>query len=84
MLADRGRIRIPMPFRAWATEALTRFPLNEASLNREVALTSLEVALPHRDPADRFISATTLVYDLVLLTVDERLTKAGGIPTRRR
>jgi PIN domain nuclease of toxin-antitoxin system len=38
--------------------------------------------LPHRDPADHFLAATTLVYDLTLITVDGRLTQATWLPTR--
>jgi PIN domain nuclease of toxin-antitoxin system len=32
--------------------------------------------LPHRDPADGFLVATARVYDLTLVTADERLLKA--------
>jgi PIN domain nuclease of toxin-antitoxin system len=50
----------------------------------EVALVSHELALRHRDPADRFLAASALVYDLTLLTVDERLRRARWLPTRSR
>lgn len=53
-------------------------PLEEAVLNHEVALRSREVALPHQDPADRFLVA--LVYDLTLVTADETLIKAKACP----
>jgi PIN domain nuclease of toxin-antitoxin system len=84
MLEARGRIRIKKAFRIWVEEALSRFPINEAALNNEVALASHEVQLSHQDPADRFLSATSLVYDLVLLTVDDRLVKSKGISTRNK
>lgn len=84
MLEGRGRIRINKPFRRWAEEALARFPVSEAPLNHEVALTSHEVRLQHPDPANRFLAATSLVYDLLLLTVDERLVRAEGISTRSK
>jgi len=29
--------------------------------------------VPHGDPADRLIAATTLVYDAALITADEKL-----------
>jgi len=29
--------------------------------------------LPHQDPADRFLVATALVYDLILMTVDQKI-----------
>lgn len=84
MLAERKRIRIPGVFRKWVEAALTKFPLGDASLTKEVALASGEVKLSHRDPADHFLAATALVYDLVLMTVDERLIKAKWLPTRSR
>lgn len=84
MLEARGRIRIQKTIRSWVEEALSRFPVNEAPLNNEVALSSHEVQLSHQDPADRFLAATSLTYDLVLLTVDERLVKAKGISTRNK
>ena len=48
-------------------------PLREAPLTREVASASRSLDLPHEDPADRFIAATAMVYDLTLVTADERL-----------
>lgn len=82
MLEKRGRIRINGPFRKWTEEAFERFSVNEAPINNEVAIVSHEVPLSHADPADRFIAATSLVYDLTLLTVDERLVGAKGISTK--
>lgn len=84
MLAERQRIRIGGEIRAWIDEALIRLPLQEAPLNREIALLSLGVTLPHRDPADRFLAATAMVYDLILMTVDTRLSKARWLLTRSR
>ena len=84
LLAARGRIAIDGDFHAWASRATELFPLKDAKLNREVALTVHESALPHRDPADHFLAATALVYDLTLMTVDRRLTKAKWLPTLSR
>lgn len=82
VLEERRRVRLSDGFRAWTEQALRRLPLEEAPLNREVALVSREVELAHRDPADRFLAATALVYGLTLLTVDERLADARWLPTR--
>jgi PIN domain nuclease of toxin-antitoxin system len=81
MLARKGRIRVELDPRAWVETALERFPLREAPLNFEVALRSQEIPLSHGDPADAFIVATALTYDLVLVTVDRRLTEPPWIPT---
>ncbi len=71
-------------YRDWVEAAQRALPLREATLNREVAETSLEVTLPHPDPADRFLAATALVYDLTLCTVDRRLSAARWLPTLAR
>lgn len=81
-LVERGRIVIEEDYRSWLSAAQQVFPVREAALNREVALTSLEVDLPHPDPADRFLAATALVFELTLLTADRRLTRAPWLPTR--
>jgi PIN domain nuclease of toxin-antitoxin system len=84
MLVRRGRVRIPSTYAEWLGEALRLFPVREAPLTTKVALDSLVVALPHHDPADRFLAATCIVHGLILLTVDRRLTGARGVPTRSR
>ena len=50
-----------------------------APLNHEVALQSRAIDLEHQDPADRFLVATALVYDLTLVTADERLLRSRRI-----
>lgn len=82
MLATRGRIRLHAELRQWVVQARQQFALQDAPLNLEVALTSREITLPHRDPANHFIAATAIVYDLTLLTVDQHLTQAERLPTR--
>jgi PIN domain nuclease of toxin-antitoxin system len=80
VLAERGRVRLDAEPRAWVREALERAPLEEAPLNHEVALRSREVSLPHPDPADRFLVATALVYELTLVTADDTLIGAKACP----
>ena len=82
MLAVRGRIEVRGDFRVWVERALELFPVKNAPVNGEVALASLELELPHRDPADHFLAATALVYDLTLMTVDRRLTQADWLRTK--
>ncbi len=80
VLAERGRVRLDDEPRRWVREALVRSPVQEASLGNEVAVQSREVALPHQDPADRFIVATALVHELTLVTADEALIEARPCP----
>lgn len=81
MLVERRRVEIDGDYRAWVDVALRRAPVEQAALTFDVALRSREIDLPHQDPADRFLAATALAYDLVLVTVDEHLTAADWLPT---
>ncbi|MGL4503231.1 MAG: hypothetical protein ACRCU2_29485 [Planktothrix sp.] len=38
-----------------------------------VAILSRKIPLPHQNPADRFIAATAIYYELNLATVDAQL-----------
>lgn len=82
MLAARGRVELQIDLRRWTEQARERFPIKDAPLNLEVALVSREITLPHRDPADHFLAATALVYNLTLITVDQHLRHADWLPTR--
>ncbi len=83
-LAERGRVRLALGVREWVAQARRRLPLREAPLTIEVALMSRELDLPHQDPADRLIAASAVAYRLTLLTVDQRLARAGAVTTRSR
>jgi PIN domain nuclease of toxin-antitoxin system len=73
MLIEKGRIEIDLDPTDWMREIFSAVPLKEAPLNHEIAIQSRLIQLPHKDPADRFIAATAVVYGLTLVTADERL-----------
>lgn len=73
VLVSKGRVELDGDPAAWVRGALRSVPFKEAPLTHEVAMRSNRMDLPHRDPADRFIAATASVYDLTLVTADERL-----------
>ena len=78
LLVERGRLELDGDSRRWIRDAMASSGVGEASLNHEVALQSREVDVKHDDPADRFIAATASVYQLILLTADERLLRGSG------
>lgn len=78
LLAERGRLELDRPPSTWLADALRRVPLRDAPLTREVAFRSRTVSLEHDDPADRFLAATAAVYDLHLVTADDRLRAGSG------
>ncbi len=77
MLHEKERISVAESPRDWIVRALEKIPVKEAPLTHEVAFMAHSVGLPHRDPADRFLTATALVYGLTLVTADERLIGSG-------
>ncbi len=79
LLAEKKRLRIKSDPYRWVERAVEG--LQEAPLNLHVALESRRIKLPHKDPGDRFIAATALVYDLVLATVDRELIACPGLKT---
>ena len=80
-LVDKGRVRLGSPPTEWVTKALERVPFHEAPVTHEVALETRNVRLSHRDPADRFLVATARVFDLRLVTADERLIDLKAVST---
>lgn len=73
LLAERGRLELDAPPATWVERQLHQVPLRDAPLTREVAVVSRSLDLPHQDPADRFIAATAVVHELILVTADDRL-----------
>ena len=76
VLSGRGRIALEGGAESWIKRALDAAPLREAPLTYEVALATERIRLPHRDPADRFLAATAMVYGLTLVTADGNLGKS--------
>jgi PIN domain nuclease of toxin-antitoxin system len=81
LLIEKGRVVVDSPPGAWVSAALRTVPLLDCPLNHEVALASRSIQLEHDDPADRFLVATALVFDLTLLTADTRLLACSAIST---
>ncbi len=79
MIAERGRIDLQPSSNQWIDLALNTLPIREAALNYEIARLSRQVAFPHQDPADRFIAATAIHYNLTLATVDHNLLNISGL-----
>jgi PIN domain nuclease of toxin-antitoxin system len=81
MLAERGRVSLKPDATTWVRRVCQTVPFREAPLNHEVAIQSRAIDLAHRDPADRFLAATALVYDLTLVTADARLLRSRRLAT---
>jgi PIN domain nuclease of toxin-antitoxin system len=76
LLAEKKRIMLKPDPEKGVRNLMKQLPLREAALNQEVAIVSRKIDLPHNDPADRFLAATAMVYNLVLATADKRLVNS--------
>jgi PIN domain nuclease of toxin-antitoxin system len=79
VLLRKRRISLPGEFRSWLEESVQALRLRDASLTWRVAAELQTLAVGHGDPADRFLMATAKVFDMTLVTADERLIDAPGL-----
>lgn len=77
ILAEKGRLKLDDEPVTWMKNVLQTLPFRQATLNHEVAMKSRSIHLPHQDPADRFIVASAMVYDLTLVTSDKILIQSA-------
>ena len=73
LLAENGHIRIPEGPHRFFEAAVAERGYQQAVFTHEVAFESRRLGLSTKDPADRFLAATAKVYDLTLVTADDRL-----------
>ena len=78
-LCQKARLSLhPNPM-DWIANTFAAVPMREAQITYKVAQETGRVQLQHRDPADRFLVATARVFDLTLVTADERLLHAKQV-----
>ena len=79
VLLEKRQFELHQDFGQWFRKSREELHLMEAPITWEVAHELRFTMLGHRDPADRFLVATAKVYDLTLVTADERLTQVRGL-----
>jgi PIN domain nuclease of toxin-antitoxin system len=77
-LHHEGKVRLPGDLTGWVAHATAG--TKEAPFTHDVALARRQIPFD-LDPTDRILSATALVFDLTLVTADERLLGLGNIRT---
>jgi len=82
VLAERGHLKVHGSIEAWVRSALRALPGTIAPITHEIAILSRNVVgLGTKDPADRFLAATSIVHDLTLVTADGPLRRCKAVPT---
>ncbi|ETX02806.1 MAG: twitching motility protein PilT [Candidatus Entotheonella gemina] len=77
MLIQRGRIDLMQSTTAWRQTLLDQ-GLLEMPIAGDMGIRAAALPDFHRDPADRFITATALHYSAQLVTADERILDWPG------
>ena len=73
MLTQKGRVTLDQDVISWTGHTMQLWQLQEAPLTTEVALETSRLNLVHSDPSDRLIAASAKIFDMTLVTGDEKL-----------
>jgi len=80
VLTRKGRLSVDGDPLRWLRTALRRSPLTVVGLDLDMMVRSEQLTdWSHADPADRFLVATALEKDMVLLTADRRIREYQGV-----
>lgn len=79
VLLEKRRVVLDEEMDRWVAKSKQNLMLSEAAVSWAVAEELRYTILGHRDPADRLLVATAKVYELTLVTADERLLGVPGI-----
>jgi PIN domain nuclease of toxin-antitoxin system len=72
MLAQRGRIVLPVAVEILRADLL-QAGIQEISINGRIAMLAASFHNLYRDPADRFIVATAMQHEALLVTADSKI-----------
>jgi len=73
LLVEKKRLELDADLGDWVQYSVEELDLQEASFTSAIAHELPFTLLGYRDPGDRFLVATAKVYDLILVTADQRL-----------
>lgn len=78
-LVDKKKFNLKEDFAVWVQRSIVDLKLSEAPLDWKVAHEMRYILPNHKDPADRFLAATAIAYDLTLVTADQSLMGIPGL-----
>lgn len=77
MLVDKGRIELDLAVSGWRRDLLIS-GLREIPIDGDIGIEAAELDGFHGDPADRLITATTILAGATLITADRRILEWAG------
>jgi PIN domain nuclease of toxin-antitoxin system len=72
---SKGRIELPSTAQAWFQESLTNVGIELFPMTEVIAARAVDLSPIHKDPFDRLIIATALVYEAKLASVDSLFSR---------
>jgi len=72
-----GKLKLPLSPREWCEGILKHHDISVLQVDAEICIKATELPLIHRDPCDRFIIATAMLNELLVVTADERFGEYG-------
>lgn len=66
------KLRLPLSAREWFDSALEQHNIVVAPLDLDILFSANQLPWHHRDPADRFVIATAMKMDAVIVTGDQK------------
>ena len=79
VLVQKKRFAIKEDFAVWVQRSISDLNLKETFLSWKVAYEMRYILPNHKDPADRFLAATAVAYDLTLVTADQKMIGVPGL-----
>jgi len=79
VLVQKKRFAIKEDFAVWVQRSISDLNLKETFLSWKVAYEMRYILPNHKDPADRFLAATAVAYDLTLVTGDQKMIGVPGL-----
>jgi len=80
LLVEKKRLDLDADMGEWVLQSMKDLDLQEAPFTSAAAHELRFTLLGYRDPGDPFLVATAKVYDLTLVTADQRLLQIPGLP----
>jgi PIN domain nuclease of toxin-antitoxin system len=79
LLIEKKKLEMHEDFAKWYARTAEDLTLEEAAVTWKVVHEMRSILPNHRDPADRFLAATAISYDLILVTADQKLMAVPGL-----
>jgi len=79
ILLEKKRISFQEDFAVWFARTAQDLELEEANLTWQVVQEMRYILPNHNDPADRFLAATAIAFDLTLITSDQKMIGVPGL-----